>query len=53
MFFDNKGHMHVVKILAELVSVYGPDVMLIQAVQRWREKFLLGRQNMNNEERSG
>ncbi len=44
--------MHVVKIRAELVLVYGHDVMSIQVVRQWREKFLLGRMNVNDEERS-
>ncbi len=45
--------MHAVKIRAELMLVYTPDIMSIQVVRWWREKFLLGRQNVNDEKWRG
>ncbi|UYV68484.1 hypothetical protein LAZ67_5004449, partial [Cordylochernes scorpioides] len=35
------------------MSVYGEGCMSIQMVRRWRSWFLEGRQNVNNDERSG
>ncbi|UYV67000.1 hypothetical protein LAZ67_4003626 [Cordylochernes scorpioides] len=35
------------------VSVYGEECMSIQMVRRWRSWFLVGRQNVHDDERSG